>query len=103
MPDLTYASRVLLRAISDLKVDAPVRADSVREAFDAANLTSAERSGALRAACNDGFLSVPHQHLPDGSLAVYHVRSSTESRKNAWQMLYARTNKPVPEHVCDLT
>lgn len=35
MPDLTLATRVLLRAISDLPTDQPVHADTVREAFDA--------------------------------------------------------------------
>lgn len=100
MSDLTLAYRVLLRAISDLRVDTPVHADTVREAFDAAGLNSAERSGAFKAAANDGYLSAPHKHLDNGQIAVYHVRSTAESRKSAWSMLYARTAKPVPEHVC---
>jgi hypothetical protein len=102
MPDLTYATRVLLRVISDLPEGRPVHADTVREAFDAAQLTSAERSGAFKVACNDGYLHAVHAHLPDGTLAVYHVQSQAESRKGAWSMLYRRTDKPVPEHVCHL-
>lgn len=103
MPDVTYATRVLLRAISDLKPDTPVHADTVREAFDAAGLNSAERSGAFKVAANDGYLVAPHKHLDDGRIAVYHVQSTAESRKNAWSMLWARTSKPVPEHVCGAT
>lgn len=102
MPDLTYATRVLLRAISDLSVDTPVHADTCREAFDAAGLSSAERSGAFKTAANDGYLVAPHKHLPDGTIAVYHVQSTAESRKGAWSMLWSRTDKPVPEHVCEV-
>ena len=93
---MTDAYTTLLAAISDLSEGTPVHADTLREAFDAAQLTSAERSGALRAACNDGYLSAPHQHLGDGRIAVYHVQSRTGSRKGAWQMLYARTDKAIP-------
>lgn len=100
MPELTYATRVLLRAISDLPEGRPVHADTVREAFDAAELTSAERSGAFKAACTANYLYAPHQHLADGRVAYYSVQSTAGSRKGAHSMLYARTSKPVPAHVC---
>lgn len=100
MSDQTYAFRTLLRAISDLKEGTPVHADTVREAFDAAELTSAERSGAFKAACTAQYLYAPHQHLADGRVAYYSVQSTAGSRKSAHSMLYARTAKPVPEHLC---
>lgn len=100
MPDLTHATRTLLRALSDLKEGTPVHADTVRHAFDAAELTSAERSGAFKTACTNGYLYAPHQHLADGRVAYFSVQSSAGSRKNAHSMLYARTAKAVPEHVC---
>lgn len=103
MPDHTAAFRVLLRAISDLREGTPVHADTVREAFDAAELTSAERSGAFKAACTAKYLYAPHQHLADGRVAYYSVQSTAASRKSAHSMLYARTAKAVPEHVCELT
>lgn len=100
MPDNAMAFRTLLRAISDLKEGTPVHADTVREAFDAAGLTSAERSGAFKAACAAKYLYAPHQHLADGRVAYYSVQSTAGSRKSAHSMLYARTALPVPEHVC---
>lgn len=63
MPDLTHATRTLLRAISDLKEGTPVHADTVRHAFDAAELTSAERSGAFKAACTAGYTKPVPEHL----------------------------------------
>lgn len=100
MPDLTYATRVLLRAISDLPENQPVHADTVREALDAAELTSAERGGAFNAACTYGYLRSIHDHLADGTPVFWCVPSRSEGRKSGHNLLYARTSQPVPEHVC---
>jgi hypothetical protein len=94
------AYRTLLRAVSDLTPGTYVYADTVREAFDAAALTSAERSGAFKSACHDGYLRGIHTVLPTGEVAAMHIRSRHEDRKSGWSLLYRRTGKPVPEHPC---
>ena len=94
------AYRTLLRAVSDLTPGAYVHADTVREAFDAADLSSAERSGAFKLACNKGFLRGIHTVLPTGEVAAMHIRSKHEDRRSGWSLLYRRTGLPVPEHVC---
>lgn len=102
MPDPTYAFRTLLRAISDIKEGAPVHAGTVREAFDAAGLNDAERAGAFRSACVAKYIYIPHEHLPDGTVVRRSVQSSHPARKCGYSLLYARTAKPVPAHVCEV-
>lgn len=103
MSDETYATRILLRAISDLDAGRKVHADTVREAFDAAQLTSAERSGAFTRACNQGYLKAVVMLLDDGmTLASVQVRSTHEGRKSGWSLLYRRTDLAVPEHLCEV-
>lgn len=104
MNDDTLAYRTLLNAISDLDAGRKVHADTVREAFDAAELTSAERSGAFKCACNQGYLNAITMLLDDGlTLASVQVRSTHEGRKSGWSLLYRRTAKAVPAHVCEVT
>lgn len=103
MSDDTLAFRTLLSAISDLRPGVKVHADTVREAFDAAGLTSAERSGAFTRACNQGYLNAITMLLDDGiTLASVQVRSTHEGRKSGWSLLYRRTTLPVPKHLCEL-
>ena len=99
MSDIAY--QALLNAISDVRPGRYVHADTVREAFEAAQLTSAERSGAFKSACNDGYIHAVTMLLDDGlTLGTVQIRSQHEARKSGWHILYRRTDRPVPAHVC---
>ena len=105
MSDQTYATRVLLRAISDIDAGRYVSSDTVRQQLDDAALTSAEKSGAFKTACTEGYLTGVFLSLPGFDIAhpVHAVVPSThEAGKGRYVKLYRRTAKAVPEHVCTL-
>lgn len=106
MPDLTYATRVLLRAIDGINPGRYVTADTIRDQLDAADLSSAEKSGAFKAACRDGYLTGVFLSLPGFDIAhPIHaaVPSTHDAGKGRYVKLYRRTSAPVPEHVCAVT
>jgi hypothetical protein len=94
MSDLALST--LTRAIATLPDGYYVTADTVREAFDAAQLTSAERGGAFRTACTVGLLR-PVTVLIPGHLQPVHVDVPTthEAGKGRRVLLYRRTPKRV--------
>lgn len=105
MTDLTHATRTLLRAIGDIDAGRYVSSDTIRKELDDASLTSAEKSGAFRAACTDGYLTGVFLALPGFSVhtptpAV--VPSTHPAGKGRYVRLYRRTAKAVPEHVCEV-
>ena len=89
MPDLTYATRTLLRAIQDLPEGTVISADSLREPFDAAHLTVAERGGAFQSALHHGWIRRDGWHP-----------STYGPRKCGSTHTWARTAKTIPDHVC---
>lgn len=102
-PDQTLATRTLLRAIDGLRPGHPVTADLLRDEFDAAQLTSAERSGAFRTACHDGYLTGVFLTLP--GFNVTHpvhaaIPSTHEAGKGRYVKVWRRTDKPIPAHLC---
>lgn len=92
----------ILAAIDGLTPSTEVTADTLRVATEAAQLTSAEIAGALRAACGDGYLKPIAIHLPDGTVGAVHVKSTHGPAKGRWVMVYRRTGKAIPEHVCEV-
>jgi hypothetical protein len=92
----------ILAAIDGLIPSMEVTADTVRQATEAAQLRSAEIAGALRAACHDGYLAPLSIHLPDGTVGAVHVKSTHGPAKGRWVMVYRRTGKTIPEHVCEV-
>lgn len=104
MTDLTYATKVLLRAIDGLPAQSLLTIDLIRDECDAAGLTSAEKSGAFRSACTDGYLTGVFLSLPgfDVNHPVHAAIPSThEAGKGRYVKLWRRTAKPVPAHVCE--
>lgn len=103
MTDETHALRTLLRAIDGLDAGHPVTIDLIRDECDSAGLTSAEKSGAFRSACADGYLTGIFMSLP-GFDVMHPVRASIPSTHPAGKgrevRVYRRTAKPVPAHVC---
>ncbi len=103
MTDDSRAYRVLLNALSDVRPNTYVHADTLRPAFEPAALTSAEKSGALKRACHEGLIHAVTLLLDDGlTLGTVQVRSQHEGRKSGWAMLYRRTDEPVPTHPCEV-
>ena len=95
------AHTVVLSAISDIRPGVIVTADTIREATMAAQLPSAEISGALRNACTDGFLTMPTLLLDDGlTLVRAQIKSTHPAGKGRYVSIYRRSEKPVPSHVC---
>ena len=41
-------------------------------------------------------------HLPDGAVGAVHVKSTHGPAKGRWVMVYRRTGKAIPEHVCEV-
>jgi hypothetical protein len=100
MSDLAY--RTLLAAIDGLPESHTVTVDLIRDQCAAAQLTSAEKSGAFRAACGEGYLRGVFMLLPGWSLTPIHaaVPSTHPAGKGRHVKVYRRTAKPVPEHLC---
>lgn len=105
-----HAYRTLLRILSSIPADEVVSADSFRVATDSAQLTSAEKSGALTRAMNAGYLSALVAHDPTGKPYLWHgqrvlgcVASDREQGKGGRVLLYVRTDETVPEHACEVT
>lgn len=105
MPDQTHGYRTLLRAIDGIDANRGVTVDLIRDELDAAQTSSAERSGAFTAACTDGYLTGVFLLLPWWSLDPIHaaVPSHHPAAKGRLVKLYRRTDKPVPAHVCTVT
>lgn len=106
MPDNTHAIRTLLRAIDGIQAGRYVSSDTIREPLDAAELTSAEKSGAFKTACTDGYITGVFLSLPgfDVNHPVHAVVPTThEAGKGRYVKLYRRTAKAVPAHVCEVT
>ena len=106
MTDHTLALRTLLRAIDGTPAGRYVTADTIRQQLDDAGLNSAEKSGAFKTACTDGYLTGVFLSLPgfDINHPVHAAVPSThEAGKGRYVRLYRRTAKPVPEHVCAVT
>ena len=78
-----------------------VTADTIRIATEAAQLTSAEIAGALRAACGQGYLA-PVTVDTGGRTGHVHLKSTHGPAKGRWVMVYRRTGKAIPEHVCEV-
>lgn len=98
-----HAHRTLLRAVSDLIPGSYVSSDTVRQELDDASLTSAEKSGAFRSACTDGYLTGVFLSLPGFSIDIPTpavVPSTHPAGKGRYVRLYRRTSKPIPAHVC---
>ena len=91
MPDLSHGARVLLAAISDVPAGTITDAERLRDTFDAAGLTVAERGGAFKVAARLGYLSAPTLGQP----------SRIPSRKGGRSCAWVRTGKPVPVHLCE--
>ena len=89
----------VLAAISSLERDDEVTADTIRIATEAAQLRSSEIAGALQSACSDGYLKPMRFAGFDG---VLHRRSTHGPAKGRWVMVYRRTGKAIPEHVCEV-
>lgn len=94
-----HALRTLLRGISDVLPGSYVHADTLRPVFDPAGLTSAEKSGALRTACREGYLTAVTIIL-DGQVQAVTVRTQHEAGKGRFVRLYRRTDKAVAAHLC---
>lgn len=102
MSDETHAFRTILRAIDGFTPGCGITIDLIRDQCDAARLSSAEKAGALTRACREGYLTGVFLLLPWWSLDPIHaaVPSTNPSRKGGHHLLYRRTEKAVPEHVC---
>jgi hypothetical protein len=94
-----HAWRVLLLALARVEPGTEVTVDLIRDACDAAGLTSAEKSGALKHACHEGYLT-GEQVRPDGRRVHSSVTSVHPAGKGRLVKLYTRTEKRVPDHVC---
>lgn len=92
MSDPGFAA--LLRTIDGLPDGFYLNVDTVRDAFDAAQLTSAERGGAFRTACTEGFLRPVTVALGERTVAVT-VPTDHPEGKGRLVRLYRRTGKPV--------
>jgi len=88
MSDLALTT--LLNAITDVPAGAVVTADTIRAEFDHAQLNTAERAAAFKAAERAKFLRSTDRV----------VRSSTASRKNGANRVWIRTRKAIPAHPC---
>ena len=98
-----HAYRTLLRAIDGLPAGAALTIDHIRDECDAAQLTSAERSGAFRSAAHEGYITGVFLSLP-GLNVAYPVHASIPSTHPAGKgrsvKVWRRTALPVPAHVC---
>ena len=92
MSDMGFAT--LLRTIDGQPDGYYVTVDTVREAFDAAQCTSAERGGAFRTACIQGFLRPVTVALGERTVAVT-VPTDHPEGKGRLVRLYRRTAKKV--------
>jgi hypothetical protein len=98
-----HAYRTLCAAIQNLPPGKVVTVDTFRDATDAAQLSGAEKAGALTRACHAGFLHAITVLLDGGmQLGTVQIRTTHEGGKGRWAMAYRRTETPVPEHVCGL-
>ena len=101
MTDDLRAYRVLLHELQTTTPGRVVSVDTFRDASDAAQLTSAEKSGALRRACTEGYLHAITVLLDGGmQLGTVQIRTRHEKGKGRWAMCYRRTEKVAPEHPC---
>ncbi len=94
-----HAWRILLLALARVDPGTDVTVDLIRDACDAAGLTSAEKSGALKHACTVGYLDGRYS-LADGRTAFLSVISRHPAGKGRRVAVYKRTDKPIPKHVC---
>ena len=105
MTDTTLAYRTLLRAIDGFDAGRYVTVDLIRDECDAAQLTSAEKSAAFKAACTSGHITGVFLTLPgfDVGRPVHAAVPSTHpAGKGRYVKVYRRTSEPVPAHVCKL-
>ena len=88
---------VILRALEQVSPNAYVTIDHLRDATTAAQLSSAEKSGGLRAACKSGHLRPVYHLLPGFSLDPVHVSvpSTHPAAKGRMVLVYRRTRKRV--------
>lgn len=104
-----HGYRTLLRILSDIPAHTVVSVDAFRVDTDSAQLTSAEKSGALTRAMNAGYLSALVAHDEHGQPYLWHgqrvlgcVSSVREQGKGGRVLLYVRTEETVPGHPCQV-
>lgn len=92
------ANATVTRAIANIAPNTYVTVDTIRDALDAAQLSSPERSGGLRTACADGYLRPVYHLLPGFSLEPVHVAvpSTHPAAKGRHILVWRRTAKQVP-------
>lgn len=101
MTPISPATAVLLRFLDGVAPDTVLTSDSWRDAADAAQLNTAERGAAPRAAARLGYLDpLVVEHAGRRFLAC--EPSSRENGKGGRVLAYVRTAKAVPEHVCEV-
>ena len=88
---------VIFRALEQVTPNAYVTIDHLRDHTDAAQLSSAEKSGGLRAACAENYLRPVYHLLPGFSLDPVHVAvpSTHPAAKGRMVLVYRRTRKKV--------
>lgn len=99
------ASTVLLAALDGVQAGRVVSVDTFRDLTDeAASLSGAEKAAALTSACRAGYLHAITMLLDDGmTLGTVQIRTRHEKGKGRWVMLYRRTDKEIPAHLCGRT
>jgi hypothetical protein len=99
-----HALRTLLRALQPLPAGKVVSVDTFRDATDAAQLTGAEKAGALTRACHLGYLHAITVLLDGGmQLGTVQIRTTHAAGKGRWSLAYRRTEQPVADHVCEVS
>ena len=88
----------VIRALAGIEPGRYVTVDHLRDALDTAQLSSAEKSGGLRAACTGGYITGVFLSLPgfDVNHPVHAAVPSTHpAGKGRYVKLWRRTSKPV--------
>jgi len=100
---MTDTESTVLRALDGVLPGRYVTVDTLRDHLDAAGLTSAEKSGGLRNACTQGYITGVFLSLP-GFDVMYPIHAAVPSThpagKGRYVKLWRRTDKVIPEHLC---
>ena len=95
----TLAYRTLLSVLQGIPDDTIVWSDTWRVEADAAQLNTAERGYAPRHAAKEKYLE-PFVIEVDGVRILGCVASEREHGKGGRVLVYRRTGKPIPDHLC---